>query len=442
MKQFAPADDFASNLPALPGDVLPLPDARDRNKKSQTRNIHLKIAYILNTYPQPSQSFIRREVQALERQGVDVHRIAMRRSDQPLLDKLDREEAARTSYVLEAGALRLLWGGLIAFGANPRLFFRALAQAWQMGRVSQSGVLRHLIYLAEACFVSKVCRAEGISHCHAHFGTNATAVARLVKALGGAGYSFTTHGPEEFDAPEALSLGAKLDDASFAIGVSAFGCSQLRRWAALDTWPCLHVVHCGIEPIKFEAPPMLPEGTLGLISIGRFVEQKGQVVLLEALGELRKRGVDFHLDLVGDGELRPLIERAIDEHALSDVVTLTGWLDEAALNEALAQAQVLVMPSFAEGLPVVIMEAMALARPVLATQVAGIPELVRPQETGWLTAAGDVEGLVGQLQNISALAHSDLVTMGQKGRARVLERHDIDHEAAKLADLFRANAPD
>jgi len=401
----------------------------------------VKIAYVLNTYPLPSHSFIRRELRALERGGAQVLRLAMRRSALPLVDARDREEEAQTRYILEAGAGRLLAALAGRALRHPGRTWAALRLAIRAGRASQVGVLRHLIYLAEAAEVAHRCAAEGVAHMHAHFGTNATTVAMLAHALGGPGYSFTTHGPEEFDAPEALSLGEKLDRAAFAVGISQFGRSQLCRWAAFETWERIKVVHCGIEPDAFADPAPLPTGPLRLVNIGRFSEQKGQVLLIEAMAKLHAAHLQVHLTLVGDGELRGELERAIAAHGLQDAVTLTGWLDEAGVRRELAGAHALILPSFAEGLPMVVMEAMAAARPVIATYIAGIPELVRPGETGWLVPAGDIDALAQAVGEMAETPAEALAQMGQAGRTRVLARHDAEAEAAKLADhIAAANA--
>ncbi|MVO15976.1 glycosyltransferase [Parasedimentitalea huanghaiensis] len=397
----------------------------------------MKIAYVLNTYPQPSHSFIRREVQALEHQGVEVLRLAMRASDTPLVDPGDLEEAERTSYVLRIGAARLLAGFLAEVARAPRRSWRAVRLALKLARASDRGVLRHLIYLAEAAYVKRRCAAAGVQHMHAHFGTNATAVAMLAQALGGPSYSFTTHGPEEFDTPKAQSLGDKVNSAAFSVAISSFGRSQLSRWAAFSRWDSIKVVHCGIEPAKFSAPTTVPKGPLRLASIGRFVEQKGQMILVEAMAELVQHLPDAHLTLIGDGEMRADLEAAIKSKGLQGNITLTGWLSEADVRAQLSAAQALVLPSFAEGLPMVVMEAMAAARPVITTYIAGSPELVLPGETGWLVPAGDSAALVRAMLQLGTAPHDQLVTMGQVGRDRVLQRHDSEIEAAKLAGHFR-----
>ena len=397
----------------------------------------LKIAYILNTYPQPSHSFIRREMRALERAGVSVVRLAMRRSAVPLVDPGDLNEAQKTRYVLDRGAGGLF--GTLALQAlrGPAGGWRALRLAWRCGRASRRGVLRHLIYLAEAAEVVRRCRDEQVEHLHAHFGTNAAMVAMLAAALGGPGYSFTVHGPEEFDGPAALSLGLKLDRAAFAVAVSQFGRSQLMRWAGPETWARLKVVHCAIEPEMFKVITPIPEGPIRLVSIGRFAEQKGQMILIQMMMALSKQHPDIHLTLVGDGDMRGDLEAAISRFGLARSTTLTGWLDEDGVRREIANAHALIMPSFAEGLPMVVMEAMASARPVIATYIAGIPELVRPGETGWLVPAGDVDALVEAVQELAQSAAETQTKMGQAGRKRVLARHDADIEAKKLAGHFQ-----
>ncbi|APG48203.1 putative glycosyl transferase [Phaeobacter porticola] len=362
----------------------------------------------------------------------------MRRPNVSLVDPGDQQEQARTSYVLDAGGVYLAGALLRAAGRAPRRMVSALHMAWRLGGRSQVGRLRHLIYLAEAAYVAEYAMKQGIEHLHAHFGTNATTVALLAHELGAPSYSFTTHGPEEFDAPQTLSLGEKVDHAAFAVTISSFGRSQLSRWAAFGSWDRLKVVHCGIEPARFADPAPLPDGPLRIAAIGRFVEQKGQMVLIQAMARLVADHPDLHLALIGDGEMRPDLEAAIAAHGLDSHVTLTGWLAEAEVRTELARAQALVMPSFAEGLPMVVMEAMATARPVIATYIAGTPELVIPGETGWLVPAGDPEILAQAIRDLAATPHTTLMAMGQAGRTRVLERHDSDIEAAKLADHFRA----
>lgn len=396
----------------------------------------MTIGYLVNCYPRPSHSFIRREIRALERAGHRVHRFAIRGDFANLVDPADRSEHERTERILEAGSTRLLAATLGAAARAPRTAVATLSDALAMGHAAGARA-RHLVYLAEACRLADRCRALGIAHLHAHFGTNSAAVALLAARLAEIPFSLTVHGPEEFDAARALSLRLKVRRAAFTIAISAFGRSQICRFADPADWDRIRVVHCGIEPGRFASLRPLPEGGPRLVAIGRLAEEKGFLVLLDALARARRERPDLRLTLVGDGPMRPAIEAARARLGLEDAVVLAGWRDEAGVREALAEASALVVPSFAEGLPVVIMEAMAAGRPVIATFVAGIPELVRPGTTGWLVPAGDADALASSLVALADTPRERLVAMGLAGRERALARHDVDRCAAELAARFR-----
>jgi glycosyltransferase involved in cell wall biosynthesis len=298
----------------------------------------------------------------------------------------------------------------------------------------------HLVYLAEACRVVQWLQAFGAEHVHAHFGTNSTEVVMLANVLGGPAYSFTVHGPEEFDKPQFLYLGEKVRRAAFVAAVSSYGRSQLFRWVAHQHWAKVKVVHCGLERTFHEVPAVAAPSVPRLVCVGRLCEQKGQLLLLEAARMLAAQAVAFEIVLAGDGEMRADIEALIVRHELQAHIRITGWISSAQVREEILAARALVLPSFAEGLPVVIMEAMALRRPVLTTYVAGIPELVRQGENGWLFPAGAVEELAAAMADCLAQPVDALQRMGEAAYQRVLQRHDIDSEAAKLVRYFKATA--
>lgn len=400
----------------------------------------MRIAYFINQYPKVSHSFIRREILALERQGIEVQRIALRGWDDELQDSDDIAERSKTRYVLENGVKGLLKPLLEVLRAQPRRFFSALWLALRMGRRADRSWPYHLIYLAEACRVVQWLQAFGAEHVHAHFGTNSTEVVMLANALGGPPYSFTVHGPEEFDKPQFLHIDEKVRRAAFVAAVSSYGRSQLYRWVAHAHWNKVKVVHCGLEAAFHAGPPVPVPAVPRLVCVGRLCEQKGQLLLLEAAQKLAAQGTAFELVLAGDGEMRAEIETLIARHGLQGQVRITGWISSGQVREELLAARALVLPSFAEGLPVVIMEAMALRRPVLTTYVAGIPELVRPGENGWLFPAGAVQELAAAMADCLGQPDEVLQRMGDAAHQRVLERHDIDTEVAKLASYFRAGA--
>ena len=394
----------------------------------------LKIAYFINHYPKVSHSFIRREILALERQGFVVQRIALRGWDGPLPDQEDCDERERTLYVLRRGAWALLAPTLRALLRSPARFFAALRLALKMGRDSDRPLPYHLIYLAEACAIVPWLTAFGSLRIHAHFGTNSTEVAMLAHALGGPPYSFTVHGPDEF--MKELGLGEKIHRAAFVIAISCFGRSQLYMRSRYADWPKIKIVHCGLENAFYEVDGAPPPIAARFVCVGRLSEAKGQFLLLEAAARLAAKGIDFELVLAGDGPMRDELERLIVKFGLTKQLRITGWISSDQVRDEILAARALVLPSFAEGLPVVIMEALALRRPVLATYVAGIPELVLPGENGWLFPAGSVDELATAMEDCLAKSPEDLRAMGNAGHNRVVARHSIDTEAHKLAELF------
>jgi glycosyltransferase involved in cell wall biosynthesis len=397
----------------------------------------LKIAYLINQYPKLSHSFIRREILALERQGFEVQRIAVRGWDEPLPNEEDRRERERTRYVLQHGAPALLAAALRVLVRAPARFLKALRLTLRLARESDRALPYHLAYLAEACRILPWLHAFGARGIHAHFGTNSTDVSLLVHALGGPPYSFTAHGPEEFLRP--IGLREKIHHSSFVVGVSAFGRSQLCLWAPYPDWSKVRVVHCGLERSFYEQAPNTPSSAARLVCVGRLVAEKGQLLLIEAAARLAAQGVEFELVVAGDGPTRRQLEELIDRFELRDRIRITGWISNAQVREEILAARALVLPSLSEGLPVVIMEAMALRRPVLATCIAGIPELVRHGDTGWLFPAASVDELASAMSDCLRTSPQELQRMGESGYRRVVARHGIDEQAAQLAELFRGS---
>jgi len=397
----------------------------------------MRIAYFINQYPKVSHSFIRREILALEAQGVQVSRYAVRGWADEVVDPADRAEQGRTRYLLQRGLLGLLPAVLACVFAAPARFVAALKLALQSSRGADRPWPLHLAYLAEACQMVRWLQQNPVNHVHAHFGTNSAEVVMLAHALGGPGYSFTVHGPEEFDKPAALHLARKMAHSRFVVAISSYGRSQLWRWLPHAHWPKVQVVHCGLDAAFHQVPQVPVPQTPRLVCVGRLCEQKGQMLLVQAARLLRDAGQPLELVLAGDGEMRPDIEHLVGQYGLQQQVRITGWVSAEQVRAEMQAARALVLPSFAEGLPVVIMEAMALHRPVLSTYVAGIPELVQPGQHGWLFPAGDLYALARAMRECLQASPEALLAMGQAAHQRVLQRHDVATEAGKLATLFR-----
>jgi colanic acid/amylovoran biosynthesis glycosyltransferase len=400
------------------------------------------VGYLTNVYPHVSHSFIRREIMALEARGISIVRFSIRRSPSPLPDVEDQSEQARTTVLLESGIGVILAATFLTLMTRPVRFGRAFRITIGMGRVSATGVLRHMIYLLEACLLARLARQRGIRHIHTHFGTNPAAVARLAKVLGDISYSVTVHGPDEFDAPIALSLPQKIADAAFVVAISHHGSGQLMRWSDHADWQKIRVVRCGLDKgFLVRTDPQRSQAKSAsrvFVCIARLDAQKGVSVLVGA-ARLMGADLDFKLRIIGDGSMRAELARRIVEFGLADRVVLLGWQSATEIRAELEGARALVLSSFAEGLPVVLMEAMALECPVIATAIAGIPELV-DAECGWVVPAGSAEAIAAAMRLVLLANTGVLQRMGAVGRERVLAQHDAATNAGDLAELFAAHA--
>jgi len=396
----------------------------------------MRIAYLVNQYPMVSHIFIRREILALERRGVEIIRLSLRGWDEGLVDEEDTLERQQTRYVLREGAPALILSLLSMLARRPVRLAQAARLAWRMGRRAERPLAVHLAYLAEASQLVPWLQAAGIEHVHAHFGTNSAEVAMLAHALGGPTWSFTIHGPKEFDKIEFIGLPEKIRQCAFVVAISSFGRAQLYRLVEHQQWPKIKVVHCGLELLNFSAPPSPVPSARRLVCVGRLCAQKGQLLLVEAARRLAANGTDFELVLVGDGEMRRDIEAVVARHQLQAKVRITGRITSERVREEMLSARALVLPSFAEGLPMVIMEAMAMVRPIISTYIAAIPELVHPGKHGWLVPAGDVTALTEAMQACLDAPVDTLSRMGAAAYERVLSRHNVETQAAKLAGLF------
>ena len=392
-----------------------------------------RVGYLLNTYPVTSATFIRREIQAVERQGWDVRRYAVRRWDQDLVDPADEREAERTHYVLTGNAAGL-GRALVRQGlVSPGELSRALP-AWRAIARETKGRARAAAYLAQAAYMRAKTAADGVGHVHCHWSTNTATVAMLCRLMGGPSYSFTAHGPDEFVCPESLRFDLKVGHAAFVVAITHYARMQLLRWGGIEHRDKVIVGRCGLDLDAFQSHAETPAPPT-FVCVGRLCPQKGQTLIPEAVEPLAREFPDMKVVLIGDGDTRSQIEAEIAARGLEETVELTGWMANAEVRERLANARALLLPSFAEGLPIVIMEAMAQGRPAISTYIAGIPELV-DESCGWLVPASSVDDLRGAMRDALTATPRRLAEMGREGRRRVEARHDVDALARLLTARF------
>lgn len=391
------------------------------------------IAYLTGEYPRATDTFIQREVAALRALGFSIETCSIRKTGPEHIVGPEQEaEQAATFHVLNA--LKSGAGLKAQFRAmkSPGRYLAALALAWRTAPKGLRGRLYNLIYFAEAAVLAAELQDKGVTHLHNHIAKASCTVAMLASALSGIPYSFTLHGPDIFFEPHHWRLDEKIARADFVACISDFCRSQAMLFSDRSHWNKLHIVHCGIELERYAGERSDAGGKL--LFVGRLAAVKGIPVLLEALATAREARPDLTLTLIGDGPERDEIEAATQSLGLGDTVTFAGYRNQAEVAEALAASDALVLPSFAEGVPVVLMEAMASARPVVATQVGGVGELVEDGVSGRLVPPGNATELSKAILDVLA----DAADMGAEGREKVTRDFDVNKEAAWLGILLCA----
>jgi glycosyltransferase involved in cell wall biosynthesis len=398
-----------------------------------------RLAYLTSLYPAVSHTFIQREIAGLRDLGFTVDTCAVRRPEaSQVTGPAERAALADTFYILAAARhpVTLPRAILTALG-QPKHLMRMLALAWRTAAPGLRGGLKQIAYVAEALILSRHLRRRDIAHLHNHFAGPGANVAMLTSALSGIPFSYTLHGPSDLYEPEKWQLREKTARAAFVVCISHFARAQAMHFSDPAHWPKLRIVHCGVVPDLYDRPVPAPHAGIRLIFVGRLAAVKGLRLLIEAFAQARQTRPDLHLTLVGDGADRAMLERLAAP--LRDAVHFAGYLSQDAVAGALSEADAFVLPSFAEGLPVVLMEALATERPVIATQVAGVSELVEDGVTGFIVPPGDTEALADRIGRLAD--DPDLRTrMGRAGRRKVRADFDARQEAGRIGALFAGQA--
>lgn len=395
------------------------------------------IAYLTGEYPKVSHTFIQREIGAMRALGLKILPCTIRRAPPETLAPDQQEEARETFCVLDAAKSpkRLIMAHLRTLQRNPRAWLEALRLAWKTRPPGAKASLWQLFYFLEAAVLSEYLRKMGARHLHNHFASSSCSVAMLGAKMSGVPYSFTLHGPTELFAPEYWRLDEKIAHAAFSVYISHFARSQGMLFSDAAHWTRMRIVHCGINPDIYAGRTATEDRGRRLVFVGRLSGVKGAPLVLDALAELAARYPDARLTMVGDGPERAALEDRAKSLGIADRVDFTGYLDQAGVATTLAASDIFVLPSFAEGVPVVLMEAMATGLPVVTTRIAGIPELVEHGVSGLVLPPGDLEALVGGLDRLFS-DPSQCAEMGRAGQAKVTADYDLMQEAAWLAKLF------
>lgn len=389
------------------------------------------VAYLVSRYPAISHTFIEREIAGLRSRGVRVETFTVRPCPpEGLITDTMRAENARTRPLIGAGAATWVRAHLGLLRRAPGVWFSGLARALRTGPLSPRARIWQVFYFGEAVVLLEAMRRDGLRHVHAHFANVAADVARHTAALGrdldgpdaGWRWSFTMHGPTGFESVKESDLAAKGVDADGVSCITDFCRSQMMWLVGPEHWSKMDLVRMTVDADVYHPPaqPRHHDGPLRLLTVGRLVPEKGPSVLVEAIDLLRARGVEVEARLVGAGPLAESLAADVQRRGLGRSITLTGPMGQDALPDLYRWADVFVLPSFQEGLPVVLMEALATELPVVTTQIAGVSELVHDGEQGRVVPAGRADLLADALEQLARDEQTRL-RYGRAGRVAVLE---------------------
>lgn len=395
------------------------------------------VAYNTGQYPRASDTFILREVRALRSLGIDVTTCSVRKSDSShIVGPEQQEEQDGTFYILQAAKnpLTLIRAHLSLLMSRPLAWFRTMGLAWRICPPGLKEALWQIFYFVEAGVLAHHLRRKGVAHLHNHFGDSSCSLSLLAAEMAGVPFSFTLHGPGIFFEPYKWRIDEKIARASFVACISYYCRAQGMIFADPAHWQKMKIVHCGVEPTDYGNSDR-PSPGKHLIFVGRLAPIKGISVLLDAFAMTRGAHPDAQLTLVGDGPLRADLEAQAERLNLGDAVTFTGYVGMEEVSKRLAAADIFVLPSFAEGVPVVLMEAMAARMPVLGPKVAGVEELIEEGVSGFVIPPGDVETLAARIDALFADT-TRRAEMGRAGRAKVEAEFNGMSEATRLAALF------
>jgi colanic acid/amylovoran biosynthesis glycosyltransferase len=402
----------------------------------------------MSHYPAVSHAFVLREVEHLRATGVEVDTLSIHRAEnEELLSAADRAAAATTASVLPTNPRELVSAHLAALARAPARYFSTLALALRTGAPGLRERLWHLFYFAEAMILLRHCRRTGIAHLHAQFADSATDVAMLIthyrrgQRVDGrtCTWSLAVHGSVEFYNVERYALADKIEHARFAVAISDFGRSQLMRLSPRECWPHIHVIRCGVDPGVYVAPSQRSAraDAAHILFVGRVLHGKGLSLLFEAIAQLRRRGLDVTASIVGNGPAREEAEGEVRRLGLREYIQFHGAIGQDDIREHYARADLFCLPSFAEGIPVVAMEAMAMELPVVSTLIMGIPELVENEVQGLLVAPGRVDVLTQALERL-VRSPDERRRMGLAARRRVNEAYHVAQSAKHMMAVLEA----
>ena len=417
--------------------LIPTTQSPHKENSFDREELKPRIAYLLSQYPAISHTFFLKEILGLEQLGFQIKTSSINLPDRPVtfLTPSEAEASRSTYYIKTANYWETIKTLVSILSRHPQVCLRGIRSALQLGTWNVYRQLYSFLYLFEALLLGAWMEKNQLHHLHVHFGGPVSTVGMLTAQAWNYSYSLTIHGPEEFYDVDLFHLSQKFRNAKFIFCISNFCRSQVMKYSPPSQWDNIHVLPLGVDTDQFAPAHRQSDTTVQLISVGRLVPAKGQLVLLQALGSLVNRGLTFHLTLIGDGSDRKLLQQFVEGHRIEHLVSFRGALNHDETRAQLALSDIFVLPSFAEGVPVALMEAMAMEIPCVSTQIAGIPELIRNETDGILIPASSVDALADALQRL--IEDEGLRRrFGSSARNQVIEHYNLPRNVQKLATAF------
>jgi glycosyltransferase involved in cell wall biosynthesis len=402
------------------------------------------IGHLDKMFPLLTATFVYREIQALQAKGINIQTFSIWKPKLCDLSNEAKNFLDNTFYIFPINWIRFFLTHITYFTNRPRIYISVLWEYVFKNQKKIKSAIRTFFHFCEAVYLAKEIESKNIKHLHSHFANNSTTIAMIISKLIGISFSFTAHANDIF--ADQILLKKKIYSAKFIITISNFNKKFLNRIIPQhNTSSKIHIVRCGIDTLKFSASKVCAVKHKPIIlSIGRLVEKKGYPYLIKACKILVDKNIDFQCIIIGDGPQKNYLKKLIGVNHLSKFVTLVGVIFQEKIINFLNKTDIFVLPCIQsadndmDGIPVVLMEAMAMKIPVISTHISGIPELIKNMETGLLVPPKNEKALAEGIKFLKE--NIDLrKKLGDAGRKWVIENYEITKNTDKLYEIYKKN---
>lgn len=403
-----------------------------------TARAPMKLGYLVSQYPALSHTFVLHEVLSLRRHGVDVRVVSVRRCDRPMteLSADEAAEAKQTFSVMGAGYLHAIIANVRILCRHPLGYLRGLAYAWALSRGTPKLIVMYTFYFLEAIVAGDYFERQQVTDIHTHFSSTVLLILARVFCVR---YSLTAHGSGEFVDVVGFHLAEKVAGATFVATVGQYGMSQVMNASDPAHWHKVVVLPLGVDIDAFRPGKVLqrdPGEPFRLVSVGRLSAPKGYPILIEAVALLRSHGRSVRLTLVGEGPQRGALEKLIALRGLGECVHLAGACNHDRVVDYYQSSDAFVLSSFLEGIPVVLMEAMAMELPCVATWITGVPEIIEANREGLLIPPASASAIADAVERLME-DPQEARRLGTAARRKVIASYHLEGNVERLAEEFR-----